>query len=91
MEDLRKTEEYKKAYERADRICKYMPELIKDMVSPKEESPIHKPAFEDRIQLFKKENGIDQNLKDDLYRYSGSRIKNEQSKKDHDKLQDREP
>jgi len=28
MKDLRKTEEYKKAYERVDRLCKYMPHLI---------------------------------------------------------------
>tara|TARA_Y100000114_G_scaffold156111_1_gene182122 strand:- start:13348 stop:13623 length:276 start_codon:yes stop_codon:yes gene_type:complete len=58
MKDLRKTEEYKKAYERVDRLCKYMPHLIKDMVSPENEPQIQKQAFEDRIQLFKKENAI---------------------------------
>jgi hypothetical protein len=90
MEDLRKTEEYKKAYERADRLCKYMPELIRDMVSPKEESPTHKLAFEDRIQLFKKEKGIYQNLKVGLSRNSGSRIRTEKLKMDYDKFKDRE-
>ena len=39
MEDLSNTEDYKRAYERADRICRYMPHLVDKMSSPKGETP----------------------------------------------------
>ncbi|HCX21059.1 MAG: hypothetical protein CMB80_26035 [Flammeovirgaceae bacterium] len=49
MKDLSNTDEYKKAYERADRICRFMPHLIDKMSSPEDEPPAHRQAFEDRI------------------------------------------
>ena len=62
MKDLRKTEEYKKAYSRADRICKYMPHLVGKMSSPKTESPAQKQAFEDRITEFQIEQDSINNM-----------------------------
>ena len=49
MEDLSNTEDYKRAYVRADRICRYMPHLVDKMSSPKGETPAQRQAFEDRI------------------------------------------
>jgi len=49
MEDLSNSEEYKRAYKRADRICRFMPHMIEKMATPEKETPAQKKAFEDRI------------------------------------------
>lgn len=49
MQEPRNSEEYKKAYERVDKICRYSPELLKGMTMPNDNQPVQKLAFEDRI------------------------------------------
>lgn len=58
MEDLKVSEEYKKAYNHADMICRFMPHLLKDMKIPEKEPGEYTKGFQDRIKQFEKERQI---------------------------------
>lgn len=75
MEELRNSDEYKKAFERADRICSYQPHLLNGMVTPEGETPAQKLAFEDRIIEHQIEQDSMKNLtKKQLFKKYGSNL-----------------
>lgn len=75
MKDLRKSEDYQKAYRRADRICRFMPHLIDKMESPDGESIEQKQAFEDRISEYKIERDSMNNMpKSELMKKYGAKL-----------------
>ena len=56
MEEEKISEEYKKAYNQADMICRYMPHMVdKIRTSPQGEPSEYTKGFNDRIAQFEKE------------------------------------
>jgi|GEM_PF-2075534 len=76
MEELKVSEEYKKAYNHADMICTHMPHLLKGMTLPENEPSEYTRGFQDRVAQFEKE-------KDAIKFFSVDRLKDRYSK-DHD-------
>ncbi len=52
MEDLKVSEQYKKAYNQADMICTYMPHLLESMTFPKDEPSEYTKGFQDRVKQY---------------------------------------
>lgn len=75
MKDLSESDEYKKAYLRADRICRYMPQMVDKMASPKGEPLAQKQAFEDRVIDYRIEQDSMNNMPPKmLFKKYGSRL-----------------
>jgi len=75
MEDLSNSEEYKRAYKRADRICRFMPHVIEKMESPEGESPAQRKAFEDRITEYRiEQDGINNTPRKALFQKYGAKL-----------------
>ena len=55
MEDLKVSKDYKKAYNHADMICRFMPHLLKDMKIPEKEPGEYTRGFQDRVKQYEKE------------------------------------
>lgn len=91
MKNKKKSEAYKKAYERADRLFKTMPYLAREMYSPDGEPPEQKQAFEDRFDEYKIEEDCKRKMsrKKLMKKYGSKLIRYEQSKsKDIDRTID---
>ncbi len=58
MEDLKVSEDYKKAYNHADLICTHSPDYLKDIKVPENSSKEYVKGFQDRIRQFEKERQI---------------------------------
>ncbi len=54
-EQLEVSEQYKKAYNHADMICRFMPHILDGMQTPESEPSEYTRGFEDRVKLFEKE------------------------------------
>lgn len=75
MKELRDSEEYKKAYERMERICRYTPELLEGMTIPNDNQPEQKLAFEDRIAEYRiEQDGIKGLSRKALFKKYGSKF-----------------
>lgn len=75
MEDLSQTQEYKKAYEQADRLCRERPDMIDQLIPSENEPPAIRQAFEDRISDFKIEQDSMGNMSHrDLFKKYGLRL-----------------
>ncbi|MDN5215045.1 hypothetical protein QQ020_23390 [Fulvivirgaceae bacterium BMA12] len=55
MEDLKVSEDYKKAFNYADMICSYAPESLKEIKIPEKQSSEFLKGFQDRITQYEKE------------------------------------
>ena len=55
MEELKVSEEYKKAYNQADMLCTHMPHLLKGISIPENEPSEYTKGFQDRLSQFEKE------------------------------------
>ena len=54
-EEVKLSNTYKRAYNHADMICRYMPERIDSLHKPKNEDPEYTKGFEDRLRQYKRE------------------------------------
>ncbi len=55
MENLKISEDYKKAYNQADMICRHMPHLLKGITIPENEPTEYTKGFQDRIKQYEAE------------------------------------
>ena len=55
MDDVKVSEDYKKAYNHADMICRFTPHLLKDMKIPEKEPGEYTKGFQDRISQYERE------------------------------------
>jgi len=60
MEELNISEDYKKAYNRADILCRYMPHLLKDIDMPEYDMSEYSKGFKDRVRQFEQDKDKDQ-------------------------------
>lgn len=55
MEEIRVSEDYKKAFNRADMICRYMPELLKEIDISADQANDYTKGFQDRVKQYEQE------------------------------------
>lgn len=55
MDDVKVSKEYKKAYNQADKICTYMPHLLKGMTVSEKEPSEYTKGFRDRVKQYEME------------------------------------
>lgn len=61
-ENLKVSEEYKKAYNQADMICTYMPHLLKGIKMPEKDQSEYTKGFQDRIKQYEIEQDAIKNF-----------------------------
>ena len=79
-EQLKVSEDYKKAYNRADMICTYMPHVLKGIKIPEVEKDDYAKGFQDRIRQYEMEQDKIKNFSYDQLREKYNRDLGEPNK-----------
>jgi hypothetical protein len=83
-EILRVSEDYKKAYNQADKLCRHMPQVLKGLELPKDGSEYSK-GFNARVELYQLEQLKMKQAYQKFHKNFGRSISNKDKEKEKDR------